>query len=95
MAQSLSGDPTAAVNALVQDGRATLNARLIDNAYQVLLKHGAKITNAPALNSDLQQLRAQFGIQSTKAAMGEQTRQSGGLVLRTGRAGANKDADPR
>ena len=95
MTQSLSGDPTAAVNALVQDGRATLNARLIDNAYQVLLKHGAKITNAPALNSDLQQLRAQFGIQSTKAAMGEQTRQSGGLVLRTGRAGANKDADPR
>ena len=95
MAQSLSGDPTAAVNALVQDGRATLNARLIDNAYQVLLKHGAKITNAPALNSDLQQLRAQFGIQSNKAAMGEQTRQSGGLVLRTGRAGANKDADPR
>ena len=95
MAQSLSGDPTAAVNALVQDGKATLNARLIDNAYQVLLKHGAKIANAPALTIELQQLRAQFGIQSTRAAMGEQTRQSGGLVLRTGRAGANKDADPR
>ena len=95
MAQSLSGDPTAAVNALVQDGKATLNARLIDNAYQVLLKHGAKIANAPALTIELQQLRAQFGIQSTRAAMGEQTRQSGGLVLRTGRAGANIDADPR
>lgn len=95
MTQSLSGDPTAAVNALLQDGRATLNARLIDNAYQVLLKHGAKITNATALTTDLQLLRAQFGIQSTKAAMGEQTRQSGGLVLRTGRAGANKEADPR
>ncbi len=84
MALSLSGDPAAAVEKLVQHGRTTLNARLIDNAHQVLLKHANKIPHAAALAADLQELRARYGIQSVKAAMGEQRRQSGGLVLRTG-----------
>ena len=86
MAQSLSGDPTAAVSALILHGRATLNARLIDNAHQVLLKHAAQIPNAAALSANLQELRSQFGVQSVKAAMGEGKRQSGGLVLRSGAA---------
>ena len=65
--------------------------RLIDNAHQVLLKHQAKIPQAHTLAAELQALRAQFGIQSVKAAMGEQRRQSGGLVLRTG---GPKPAEP-
>lgn len=84
MALSLAGDPAAAVEKLVQHGRTTLNARLIDNAHQVLLKHTGKIPNASELAADLQDLRAKYGLQSVKAAMGEQRRQSGGLVLRTG-----------
>lgn len=90
MALSLSGDPAAAVGQLMLHGRTTLNARLIDNAHQVLLKHASKISNAAALAADLQELRAKFGTQSVKAAMGEQRRQSGGLVLRTGSAGPGK-----
>ncbi|MBI2748277.1 MAG: response regulator [Burkholderiales bacterium] len=94
MALSLSGDPAAAVSKLMQHGRTTLNARLIDNAHQVLLKHTSKIANAAALAADLQELRAKFGTQSVKAAMGEQKRQSGGLVLRTGSGGPNKVPSP-
>ncbi|MES2947086.1 MAG: tetratricopeptide repeat protein [Pseudomonadota bacterium] len=93
MSLSMSGNPTAAVKNLILHGRETLNARLIDNAHQVLLKHGAKITNAADFSADLQELRSKYGLQNVKASLGEQKRQAGGLVLRTGAAGPNKGAD--
>lgn len=83
MALSMSGNPTAAVKNLILHGKETLNARLIDNAHQVLLKHAAKISNAEALSADLQELRSKFGLHNVKASLGEQKRQAGGLVLRT------------
>jgi len=83
MALSLSGNPTAAVKNLVLHGRETLNARLIDNAHQVLLKHRAKVFEADALAEEVQVLRAQFGLHNAKASLGEQKRQAGGLALRT------------
>ena len=92
MALSMSGNPAAAVEKLVRHGKTTLNARLIDNAHQVLLKHADKIPNAAALSADLKELRAQYRIQGAKAAMGDQRRQSGGLVLRTG--GPAKTSEP-
>ena len=76
----------------MRHGKTTLNARLIDNAHQVLLKHADKIPNAAALSADLKELRAQYRIQGAKAAMGDQRRQSGGLVLRTG--GPAKTSEP-
>jgi len=93
MSLSLSGNPTAAVKNLILHGRKTLNARLIDNAHQVLLKHASKIVNAAELSADLQDLRSKYGLQNVKASLGEQKRQAGGLVLRTGAAGPNKSAD--
>lgn len=93
MALSLSGNPTAAVKNLILHGRKTLNARLIDNAHQVLLKHAGKIDNAAELSADLLELRSKYGLQSVKASLGEQKRQAGGLVLRTGAAGPNKGAE--
>ena len=90
MSLSLSGNPTAAVRNLILHGKETLNARLIDNAHQVLLKHASKITNAAELSADLQDLRAKFGLHHVKASLGEQKRQAGGLVLRTG----TRPADP-
>lgn len=93
MSLSMSGNPTAAVKNLILHGKETLNARLIDNAHQVLLKHASKIPNAAELSTDLQELRAKFGLQHVKASLGEQKRQAGGLVLRTGAAGPNKSAD--
>ncbi len=90
MSLSMSGNPTAAVKNLILHGKETLNARLIDNAHQVLLKHGTKVANAEFLNVELQELRAKFGLHHVKASLGEQKRQAGGLVLRTGARAADK-----
>jgi hypothetical protein len=93
MALSMSGNPTAAVKNLILHGKETLNARLIDNAHQVLLKHAAKIQDAETIGASLQELRAKFGLHHVKASLGEQKRQAGGLVLRTGSSPAAKSAD--
>jgi hypothetical protein len=84
MALSMGGNPTAAVKNLILHGRDTLNARLIDNAYQVLQKHAAKIDGMQILEAEVQVLRAKNGSTGGKASLGEQKRQAGGLVLRTG-----------
>ena len=93
MSLSMSGNPTAAVKNLIFHGRETLNARLIDNAHQVLLKHGSKISDAAELSANLQELRAKYGLHHVKASLGEQKRQAGGLVLRTGAAGPSKGSE--
>lgn len=86
MALSMSGNPTAAVKNLVLHGRDTLSARLIDNAWQVLQKHEAKIDGAPTIREEVQELRRLAGVNqsSNKATLGDPKRQSGGLALRTG-----------
>ena len=84
MAMSLAGNPTGAVQSLILHGSETLSTRLIDNAYQVLQKHGAKIQNVAALDAAIQELRSRAGSTVTKATLGEQKRQAGGLTLRTG-----------
>ncbi len=92
MSLSMAGNPTAAVKNLILHGKETLNARLIDNAHQVLRKHAAKIANAEILTVELQELRSKYGLQNVKASLGEQKRQAGGLVLRTGVAPQAKAA---
>ncbi len=94
MAQSLAGDPAAAVRNLLRYGRETYNARLIDNAYQLLQKHLSKIPDAADLEIALQELRSRYGTGIGKAALGEQKRQSGGLVLRTGSRPTADRPDP-
>ncbi|MDT8992424.1 response regulator [Curvibacter sp. APW13] len=86
MALSMSGNPAAAVKNLVLHGRETLSARLIDNAWQVLHKHGAKIADADAMGQEVQELRSLSGahLTSNKATLGDPKRQAGGLALRTG-----------
>jgi hypothetical protein len=85
MALSMSGDPTAAVKNLLLYGKETLNARLADNAYQLLQKHAAKVAGAAQLSIAVQELRMQCGPTISRASLGEQKRQAGGLVLRTGK----------
>jgi Tfp pilus assembly protein PilF/DNA-binding NarL/FixJ family response regulator len=84
MALSMGGNPTAAVKNLILHGKETLNARLIDNAYQVLQKHVAKVTDAKALGEAVQALRSAYGTGNSKASLGDQKRVAGGLALRTG-----------
>jgi len=94
MSLSMSGNPTAAVKNLLLHGKETLNARLIDNAHQLLRKHGSKVTGAESFNVELQELRGKYGLQNVKASLGEQKRQAGGLVLRTGSANPKGAAPP-
>jgi len=84
MSLSLGGNQAGAVRNLLQYGKETLNARLIDNAWQLLQKHAAKISDAQALNDALNALRGQYGTAAMRASLGEQKRQAGGLALRTG-----------
>ncbi|OYU43127.1 MAG: hypothetical protein CFE44_20105 [Burkholderiales bacterium PBB4] len=92
MSLSMSGDPGAAVRNLLLYGKTTLNARLLDNAFQLLQKHSAKITDAAALSAEVSEVRARCGVGNVKASLGEQKRQAGGLVLRTGTKPAEKAA---
>jgi Tfp pilus assembly protein PilF len=85
MALSLAGNPTAAVQNLILHGSATLSARLIDNAYQVLQRHGAKIQGVPLLAEAIKDLKAQAGASTARASLGEQKRQAGALALRSGK----------
>jgi hypothetical protein len=90
MSLSMAGDPAAAVTNLILHGKATLNARLLDNAFQLLQKHHAKIKDAGALTTEVAQIRANCGVGNVKASLGEQKRQAGGLALRTGSKPAAK-----
>lgn len=84
VALSMGSDPAAAVLNLISHGKDTLNARLIDNAYQMLQKHAARIQDADQLEAEVLRLRALSGSANARASLGEQKRQAGGLVLRTG-----------
>jgi tetratricopeptide (TPR) repeat protein len=90
MSLSMSGNPTAAVKNLILHGRETLNARLVDNAYQLLQKHAAKVPEALTLTAMVEELRAQTGPTVNRASLGEQKRQAGGLALRTGKRTATE-----
>ena len=90
MSLSMAGDPTAAIRNLLLHGKATLNSRLVDNAYQLLQKHGAKINDAASLSQEIQEVRVRCGTGNVKASLGEQKRQAGGLALRTGTTKTDK-----
>jgi tetratricopeptide (TPR) repeat protein len=81
MALSMGGNPTAAVKNLLIHGKQTLNSRLIDNAYQVLQKHGAKIEGIEQLAIEVQALRERYGLGNVKPSLGDQKRKEGGLSL--------------
>jgi len=78
---SMSGNPTLAVQELLRRGRETFNARLLDNAIQVLQKHAAKITDSEALSTEIQSLRARYAMNSARAILGDGKARGGGLSL--------------
>jgi tetratricopeptide (TPR) repeat protein len=89
MSLTMSGNPTAGIKNLILHGRETLNARLIDNALQLLQKHMDKVKDATDLKATLDTLKAQCGPTLQRATLGDPKRLAGGLALRTG-----KRADP-
>jgi tetratricopeptide (TPR) repeat protein len=87
MALSMGGDPQAAVESLVGLGATTLNSKLIETAHGVLQRYASSIATAHVLGEAILDLRKRFLKTSPRPALGEQKRQAGGLLLRTGTAG--------
>jgi CheY-like chemotaxis protein len=84
MQLSMSGDPKAAVKNLIFHSNATLNGKLIENAFLVLNRYAAKIDDADSMKEIVQDMRTRYAVGSTRPALGGQQRQAGGLTLRTG-----------
>jgi hypothetical protein len=82
---SMEGHTAAAVRNLIQHGKETLNARLVENAHQLLQKHRNKIPEEAQLQAEIDALRALCGPTVNRASLGETKRQAGGLALRTGK----------
>jgi len=78
------GQVAGAVASLLDHARLSLNARLIENADQLLRKHARTIPDAGALKDRLQTLRQQAGAGNRKLSLGRPGRQPGGMVLRSG-----------
>jgi len=83
MAQTLAGDPGAAVTELLAQGQQTLSSKLIETAYLVLNRYRAQIAQADTLETQVQMLRERFSSNVSRPALGEQKRQAGGLSLRS------------
>lgn len=81
---SMKGDPRAAVNTLIAHGTKTLSGKLIETAYLVLHRYADKIADAHTLTEVVHDLRKRYSTHVTRAALGDQKRQAGGLTLRTG-----------
>ncbi|OIN90552.1 MAG: response regulator [Comamonadaceae bacterium CG1_02_60_18] len=83
MAQTLAGDPGAAVMELLAQGQQTLSSKLIETAYLVLNRYRAQIAQADTLETQVRMLRERFNSNGSRPTLGEQKRQAGGLSLRS------------
>jgi len=83
MTLSMGGDPRAAVKNLITHGKNTLSGKLIETAYLVLHRYAEKMTDAHDLIEQVHDLRSRYSTHITRASLGEQKRQAGGLTLRT------------
>jgi CheY-like chemotaxis protein len=83
LAHVRTGDPTAALKALVVHGSQTSNAKLLDLADMLLTRHRQDIADAQGLGAMLQDMRSKFCRFSVQVQLGAGTgREAGGLKLR-------------
>lgn len=92
MTLSLAGDPKAAVNNLVRHGTSTLSGKLIETAYLVLHRYADKMHDVHDLAEHVHTLRSRYSTHITRASLGEQKRQPGGLTLRVDSTAGKRDA---
>ena len=84
MAMSLKGEPQHAVEALLEHGERTLNAKLIESAHLVLHRYTGRIPDEAALTERAQALRLRYRTTDIHAGLGEQAhtgRAAGGVAL--------------
>lgn len=83
LAPSLAGKPAEAVRSLIEAGRQTANAKVIETAWLVLQRYAAQIDGAETLREPLAQLRLEWGTALSRPMLGDRhLRQSGGVSLR-------------
>jgi CheY-like chemotaxis protein len=83
MAHSRAGNITTAVQTLLVHAQSTLNVRLIDNAYQLLVRNSTKVNDFELLKAKALQLRTRAGAGNRRVLLGNQRRLPGGLMLRS------------
>ena len=84
MSMSLKGDPQRAVQALLEHGETTLNAKLIESAHLVLHRYTGRIPEEASLTDRAQALRERYRTTDIHAGLGEQAntgRAAGGVAL--------------
>ena len=84
MALSLKGEPQRAVEALLEHGKRTLNAKLIESAHLVLHRYTGRIPDEAALTARAQTLRERYRTTHIHAGLGDQAhtgRAAGGVSL--------------
>jgi CheY-like chemotaxis protein len=84
MAHTLAGDPASAVRGLLEHGKATLNVKLLDTARAVLHRHHSRISNAPDVIEQIDELKQRFVVGIGRIPLGDgNQRKAGGIALRT------------
>lgn len=82
--RSLAGEPSEAVELLLQQGEHTRNAKLIDMAGAVARRNSAAIADIDSVNERVKQLQSDFCLPLTHiAGVRRSARMPGGVVLRT------------
>ncbi|WP_066255537.1 response regulator [Hydrogenophaga flava] len=87
MTLSIKGDPRGTVMRLLQEGESTLNAKLIESAHQVLLRHSARIPDFEELNQRVDAMRTLYRTSTSITRMGDNTAAGtapGAMALPTG-----------
>jgi tetratricopeptide (TPR) repeat protein len=79
---AMRGDPSSAVQQLLIEGQTTLNAKLIETAYQLLQRYQSKVLEASTLSEAIETLRSSYSTRPNQAKKSNQTRQAGGLQFR-------------
>jgi CheY-like chemotaxis protein len=84
MSHTLTGDPQAAVRALLAEGERTGNAKLINTAGLTLQRHRERIGDAESLARTVEALRSRFDDVPPTPPLGQSNgRSAGGLRLRS------------
>ena len=84
MSASLKGKPQRAVEALLEHGGTTLNAKIIESAHLVLQRYEDRIPEHETLRGRAQQLRERFRTGTIRSGLGDQSstgRAAGGVTL--------------
>jgi len=79
---AMRGDPASAVQQLLIEGQTTLNAKLIETAYQLLHRYQSQVPDASTLSEAIEALRSRYSTRPNQARKPNQTRQAGGLQFR-------------